>query len=192
MESSEHDIIKVFQDVCTWDKVRRRNWINVASRWLDIYGNKIFERHWTPEDIIKEVITRVLEGKRKYNPQNYKNIDHFIYWTIRSIIDDELGTRRSVIPMEKFIDSEEGGDFKNLYEQKYKTENDFIQKEFEIRQKLEKCYQIILEKDEDAALVLLCWKEGMTTQDIAEYLGIKKSEVEAAKKKIRYTITGKK
>lgn len=191
MESAEHDIIKVFEDVCTWDKVRRRNWINVASRWLDIYGNRIFERHWTPEDTIKEVMARVLEGKRKYDPKKCKNIDQFVYWTIRSIIDDELGTRRSVIPMEKFIDTEDGGDFKNLYEQKHKTEDDYIQKDFEVKEKLEKCYQQLLE-DEEAAIVFLYWKDGMTSQDIADELGMEKSKVEAAKKRIHYKINGSK
>lgn len=189
MESADHELIKAFEDVITWDKKRLKDWISVAAKWLDIYGNKIFERHWTPEDIIKEVMARVLEGKRKYNPEKYKSVDHFMHLTIKSIVDDELKARRSVVPMEKFADSEDGGDFKNLYEQKHKTENDFIQKDFEIQEKLEKCYQQLL-NDDDTALVFLYWKDGMTSQDIADELGIEKSKVEAAKKRIRYKLTG--
>lgn len=189
MESAEHDLIKTFEDVITWDKKRLKDWTSVAAKWLDIYGNKIFERHWTPEDIIKEVITRVLEGKRKYNPNKYKSIDDFIFRTMKSIIFDEVKKRRAVAPMEKFVDTEEGGQYINLYEKEHKTENDFIQKDFEIQEKLEKCYQQLL-NDDDTALVFLYWKDGMTSQDIADELGIEKSKVEAAKKRIRYKLTG--
>ena len=55
-------------------------------KWLELYGKEKYERHWTPEDIIKEVIARVLEGKRNYDPDKYKSVDDFIFKTMKSII----------------------------------------------------------------------------------------------------------
>ena len=192
MESAEYDPIKVFEDVFTRDKKRLKRWMNVASRYLDLYGNKVFERHWTPVDILQEVVTRVLEGNRKYNPEKYKNFDQFIFWTIKSIVYDEVKKRRAVVPSEKYTKTGDGGEFVNLLEQKHKTDGDYIQEDCHYKTEFEKFYQQILDKDDDAALVLLCWKDEMTNQEIASELGMDVSEVEAAKKRIRYTLTGKK
>lgn len=189
MESAEHDLIKVFEDAFTSNKSRLKKWITYAAKLLDIYSNGKYERHWTPEDIIKEVITRVLEGKRKYNPDKYKSVDDFIFKTIRSLVDDEFSSRRTVLPIEKYVDSKDGGEFVNQYEEKHKTENDTIQKNFEIEEKLEECYQRLLENEDDA-LVFLEWKLGSTSKDIADGLGLELSAVESAKKRIRYKLTG--
>lgn len=185
MESAEYDPVKVFEDVFVHDKKRLKRWLGFAAKYLDLYGNKVFERHWTPTDIIQEVVTRILEGKRKYDPDRYKNFDQFVFWTIRSIISKKFKTRKIVVPVESFEDSDNSNKGVNLAEHKYKTEDNFILEDFEFKTKFEKCYQQILDKDEEAALVLLCWKDEMTNQEIAKELGMEISKVEAAKKRIR-------
>jgi RNA polymerase sigma factor (sigma-70 family) len=188
LSSGNKEIIKVFVEAFTKDKSRLKKWAAVAQKYIDLYGKKRFERHWTAEDILKEVITRVLEEKRNYNPEAYKDVDDFIYKTIQSIVWDEFRNRNKVTSSEKYIENDDGGEFVNIYENKHRTENDTIEKDFEIKEQLTTSYNQLLE-DEDAALVFLCWKQGSTSQDIADELGIKLSNVESAKKRIRYKLT---
>ena len=190
MISGNQEIIKVFEEAFTKDKSRLKKWATVAQRYIDFYGKKRFERHWTAEDILKEVITRVLEGKRNYNPEVYKVVDEFIYKTIQSIVWDEFRNRNKVTPAEKYIENDDGGEFVNIYENKHRTENDKIQKDYEIKEQLTTSYNQLLE-DDDAALVFLCWKQGSTSQDIADELGTELSKVESAKKRIRYKLTNR-
>ena len=188
MSSGNQEIIKVFEEAFTKDKSRLEKWTVVAQKYIDYYGKKRFERHWTAEDILKEVVTRVLEGKRNYNPDVYKGADDFIYKTIKSIVEDEFRNRNKVTSTDKFVENDEGGEYVNIYENNYKTEVDTIEKNYEIEEKLTRSYNQLLE-DEDAALVFLCWKQGSTSQDIADELGTELSKVESAKKRIRYKLT---
>ena len=137
------------------------------------------------------MIERIYAGNRNYNEESYKGIDDFIYKTIKSVIEDLFRSRNKVEPSEEYVETDEGGDFRNKFEKKHKTAPDYIQVEFEINEKLDKCYNELLQ-DEDAALVFLEWKKGSTSKDIADELGMELPEVESAKKRIRYKLTNNK
>jgi len=188
LSDGNQEVIKIFIDVMRNDRPRLGKWATVAQKYLDFYGKNKFERHWTADDILQEVIERIFTEKRNYNEKAYKGIDDFIYKTIRSVIEDSFRSRNKVEPSEEYVETDEGGDYKNKFEKKHRTPPDYIQIEFEINEKLEKCYNELLQ-DEDAALVFLEWKKGNTSKDIADELGMKLPDVESAKKRIRYKLT---
>ena len=169
------------------NKDRVKKWVTVADRYLKSYGNGRFERHWTAEDIVNEVITKLLEGDRKIEPGDLHKLDRFIYMDIRSIIDGKFRNRKVVLPPKAMVVSKDGEKEIDLIETHHKTDKDYIILELERSEKLETCYNKLL-KDEDAALVFLEWKLTDKTKDIAESLGITDLEVEKHKKRIRYNL----
>lgn len=189
MDKPNQIIIDAFEEAFTVKKHRLKRWLVVADRYLKFYGNDKFERHWTAEDILNEVITKVLTGERNYNPEKYKGVDDYIFKTIRSIVDNEVGNRRLVCPAEDYGGDDEDGspELVNVIEQVHATEKEQIHKNYIINEKLESSYQKLLE-DEEAALVFLDWQKGLKSNEIAESLGIELEEVELAKKRIRYKL----
>jgi RNA polymerase sigma factor (sigma-70 family) len=188
LSNNNNNPFEIFEYVLKHDKDRLGKWLAVAQRWIDFYGEKKFERHWTAEDIIQEMIIKILGNVRAYDPNNYEDFDKFVYLTIRSIVENKVGSRKKIVPSEKIIQTKDGDEFINKYEKSYKTRPDQIMKDYEINEKLEYCYNKLMD-DTEAALVFLEWKEGNTSKDIAEALGMSIKEVEAAKKRIRYRLT---
>lgn len=190
MTNANQEIIDAFKEAFSTNKKRLERWTAVAQRYLDLYSKNKFERHWEAEDILMELIAKIMEGVRNYNPDKYKNADDFIYKSIRSIIDDELGNKNRVESFDKYegegIDGERT--FTNTVEIRHKTDKDEIHLNYIIKEKLESAYEKLL-GDEDAALVFLEWQKGLTSSEISESLGLELKEVEQAKKRIRYTLT---
>lgn len=190
MTNANQEIIDAFKEAFSTNKKRLERWTAVAQRYLDLYSKNKFERHWEAEDILMELIAKIMEGVRNYNPDKYKNADDFIYKSIRSIIDDELGNKNRVESFDKYegegIDGERT--FTNTVEKRHKTDKDEIHLNYIIKEKLESAYEKLL-GDEDAALVFLDWRKGLTSSEISESLGLELKEVEQAKKRIRYTLT---
>ena len=180
---------KIFEEIelAYGDKERVKKWLVVADRYLKSYNNDKFERHWTAEDIVNEVITKTLENKRKWIPKNVPDLDKFIFMTIRSVVDDKLGNRDKVLPPTEKIYAGDDDKEIDLIENNNKTDKDYILHDIERTEKFEKCYNELLE-DDDCALVFLEWKEGKTSKDIAVSLGISVEEVERIKKRIRYNL----
>jgi RNA polymerase sigma factor (sigma-70 family) len=180
---------KIFEEIKSAykDRKRVRRWLVVADRYLKSYNNDKFERHWTAEDIVNEVITKTLENKRKWIPEKVPDLDKFIFTTIRSVVDDKVGDRNRVLPQKEKVQARRG-DFENdLIEINNKTDKDYILHDIERIEIFEKCYNELLE-DDDCAIVFLEWKEGKTSKDIAVSLGISVEEVERIKKRIRYNL----
>jgi len=169
------------------NKDRVKKWVTVADRYLKSYGNGRFERHWTAEDIVNEVITKILEGVRNIEPSELHKLDKYICLDIRSVIDGKFRSRKIVLPPKRKIANKEGEKEIDLIENNYTTEKDYIQYGLERKENLEKCYKELM-NDEDAALVFLEWKEGKKSQEIADSLGIPVIEVGKIKKRIRYNL----
>jgi RNA polymerase sigma factor (sigma-70 family) len=190
LANANQEIIDAFKEAFSTDKSRLKRWTTVAQRYLNLYGRNKYERHWEAEDILKELIAKIIEGKRNYDPEKYKNADDFIFKSIRSIVDDELRNRNKVKSYDKCTGTNEDGErsYTNILEKRYKTDKDTVHDEYIIEEQLENCYQLLLE-DEEAALVFLEWQKGLKSCEIAESLGLELKEVEQAKKRIRYKLT---
>lgn len=188
MNDENQEVINAYKDAITTNRKRLTKWISVIQKYLDYYGKNRFERHFEPHDILQEMIERVIKGTRKYHQNRYKSVDDFVYKTCWSIIEEKHRNKNRVEPAEKYMQTEDGGDYINKLEKKHITEKDYIQNSVEIEDKLEICYNQLLE-DEEAALVFLYWKEGYTSKDLAEETGLTVAQVESAKKRIRYKLT---
>ena len=180
---------KIFEEIekAYKNKSRIKNWLVVADKYLKSYGNDKFERHWKAEDIVMELIRKMLEGKRVWNTEQCPDLNKFMYMNIRSIVDSKLKNRKRVLPGKVKVRTRYGDKETDLVETNHKTEKDYILQEIEFTEKLESCYEQLL-NDEDCALVFLEWKEDKTSREIAESLGISVGDVERIKKRIRYKI----
>ena len=186
MTSSQSKIFEEIENAYN-DKRRVKKWLAVADRYLKSYGNDIFERHWEGKDIVMELITLLLEDERHYNPDKYKNFDQFVYSSIQSITEGKLKSRQRVLPQKTKVQARHGEQEIDLIEINNKSDKDYILNDIERTEKLEKCYNRLLE-DDDCTLVFLEWKEGNSSKDIAHSLGIAVEEVERIKKRIRYNL----
>lgn len=59
----------------------------VADRYLKYYSRGKFERHWTANDILAELFTKILEGERNWDPEQVPDFNKFILQNIRSIVE---------------------------------------------------------------------------------------------------------
>jgi RNA polymerase sigma factor (sigma-70 family) len=167
-----------------------KGWLVVADRYLKSYTKGIYERHWTAEDIVQELIEKILSGERNWDPETVPEFNKFMYTNIRSIVEGKLKSRQIVETVDDYYPEKEKSRVKKILSPGLKADNPDICNEIEAYDKLEKCYNSLLD-DEDAALVYLYWKEGNTSKEIAESLGINVIEVERLKKRIRYHLTKK-
>jgi len=183
---------KIFEEIenAYKDKSRIKNWLVVADRYLKSYRNDKFERHWRAEDIVMELIGKILDGTRVWDPEKCADLDNFIYMNTRSIVDGKFKNRDKVLPQKVNASTRYGDRETDLIETNHKTDKYYILHEIELKEKLENCYKQ-LSDDDDCAIVFLEWKEGKTTREISESLGITVEEVERIKKRLRYKIKRK-
>jgi DNA-directed RNA polymerase specialized sigma subunit len=103
------------------------------------------------------------------------------------VIDSKFKTRQRVLPQKEKSHISNGDIETDLIEINNKTDKDCILHDIERKEQLERCYKELLE-DDDCALVFLEWKEGKTSKDISDSLGITVEEVERNKKRLRYKL----
>jgi RNA polymerase sigma factor (sigma-70 family) len=167
-----------------------KGWLVVADRYLKFYSKGIYERHWTAEDIVYELIERILAGERKWDSERVPDFNKFMYSNIRSIVAGKLKSRQIVETVDNYYPDVKESRVKKVLPRGLTADNPEIWRDIETYDKIEISYNKLLE-DEDAALVLLYWKEGNTSKKIAESLGISVIEVERIKKRIRYHLKQK-
>lgn len=167
-----------------------KGWLVVADRYLKSYTKGIYERHWTAEDIVQELIEKILSGERNWDPETVPDFNKFMYTNIRSIVEGKLKSRQIVETVDNYYPEKEKSRVKKILPRGLTADNPDIYNEIDNYDKIGKCYDKLLE-DEDAALVFLYWKDGNTSKEIAENLGISVIEVERIKKRIRYHLNQK-
>ncbi len=158
-----------------------KGWLVVADRYLKSYTKGIYERHWTAEDIVQELIEKILSGERNWDPETVPDFNKFMYTNIRSIVEGKLKSRQIVETVANYYPEKEKSRVKKILPRGLTADNPDIYNEIDNYDKIGKCYDKLLE-DEDAALVFLYWKDGNTSKEIAENLGISVIEVERKKK----------
>ncbi len=164
-----------------------KGWLVVADRYLRCYSKGIYERHWTAEDIVQELIEKILFGERNWNPETVPDFNKFVYQCIQSIVEGKLKSRRIVETVDNYYPEKEDSRVKKILPRGLTANNPEICNDINTYDKIEKCYNKLLE-DEDAALVFLEWREDKTSKEIASSLGIEVQEVERIKKRIRYKL----
>lgn len=165
-----------------------KGWLVVADRYLKSYTKGIYERHWTAEDIVQELIEKILSGERNWDPETVPDFNKFVYQNIRSIVGGKLKNRQTVETVANFYPGIEESRVKKVFSSGLVVDNSDVANEIDINDKIEKSYSRIMDDDE-CALVFLEWKENKTSKEIAGSLGIDVADVERIKKRIRYTLT---
>ena len=190
MKNSTELALKEIERAYTTEKIRLKSWLNVAGKYLVCYGQNSFECHLTAEDIVQELITKILEGERNWDPERVPDFDQFIFRNIQSIIEGKLRARNIVESVEVFEPkAKEGKVYKGIREGQYEN-NIYACELIDINDKLERCYNKLSEDDE-CGLVLIEWHAGKTSIEIADSLGLEVHEVENIKKRIRYKLNKK-
>lgn len=190
MSSSYYSAIEKIELALTVKKNHFKKWLVVADRYLKYYSNGKYERHLTAEDVVQELITKILEGKRNWNPEKQPDFDQFMFLNIRSIVEGKFRARNKVESVEDFYPDNSETGVKHNFNKNLIAENEDPADAIDRNDKIEECYNEILD-DEDAALVFLEWKKGKTSRQIAEELGMEVAEVERCKKRIIYKLNKK-
>lgn len=187
MKSSLELAISEIENAFTCNKNRSKSWINVAGKYLKLYSNDKFENHYQPNDIVMELINKILSGERNWDPDRVPDFDQFIYLNIRSIVEGKFRVRNLVESVEVFEPAAKNGKvYKGLQEGQYEKEPHYEQL-IDVDDKLTKCYDI-LSSDEECGIVFLEMLNGSTSIQIAEYIGADVAEVEKIKKRIKYKL----
>ena len=96
MDNSIEKAIKEIETAFRNEQQRSKSWINVAGKYLKFYGSNGFENHYTAEDIVMELINKLLNGERNWDIEKVPDFDHFMYQNIQSIVEGKLRSRKIV------------------------------------------------------------------------------------------------
>ena len=77
-------------------RIHFKAWLVVADRYLKYYTKGMYERHWTAEDIVSELIDKILHNERIWDPKRVPDFNKFIFQNIRSIVEGKLRVRSVV------------------------------------------------------------------------------------------------
>lgn len=115
------------------------------------------------EDFVQEAITKVIEGKRKWDPQKNPNFIKFLLGVISSIINNH--TRKLISKSHSDIEAKTEIDFWNNI-----LSVDRIVERLELKELEEYIYNQLEEDDEELALLLMYQLDGYEPQDLHEML----------------------
>lgn len=148
----------------------------------------------TPEDAVNETIRLVLDGTRKWDNEKHSNIENYLKWNIRSVIDHSFDTVDSTqtarYPEDdkgnEYIPSPEHSEINDFTESiRTQTPEEIILSEKEFTEFNAKILAGFVEYPEIEDLIL-CIIEGVSKpQEIAKELKIPVSEVNNRKKRLR-------
>lgn len=184
-ETSKEEILEKFKVARERDDHLR--WRLYAERLLRISNGR--ETALTGEDIISEVLDRILTGDRKFRDDI--NLDQYVMMTIKSIVNNETKKNEKNISENYSKESGENDDMNSIIDT---TTKKTFTKPNEKLESTEFFNRIMnaMRKDDDAQLVLLEMKDGnLKTCEIAESLGITPEGVTNIKKRIKRRVDRK-
>ena len=142
-----------------------------------------------PQDVASEAIIRVIEGKRKDNKQAYPDFMIFLRSVVDSIISNMLNLveHKKEQPLPYRTNDFDQTKVFDLEDKKLSPIHNLINKE--IVEKVEAVLMRTFSGDNVVCDILECLKAGITRpSEIAEYLEVKTSDVNNAKKRLRRAI----
>jgi RNA polymerase sigma factor (sigma-70 family) len=184
MEDNRYVFQNIINDILQNDKELYGKWRDFASYLLErnFYGKGA--RHIKPEDIVNEVIAKVLTGKRKWDKKKVPNINTFMTMHIKSIISNLQKTESYFINFRDFNDDD---DFiEEHIGSIHHTQHGRIEHEYEMREAMSLWYDIFEKAGDIECLKVLEWlRFEYKNYEIAEELNIETKQVENIKKRIR-------
>lgn len=187
MNSPINLAIKEIEDAFSIQLKRSKSWINVADKYLKFYRTNGSENHYTSEDIVMELIDKILSGERNWDPERVPDFDQYMFQNIQSLVEGKFRKRKVVESVESFEPvAKTNKTFKGLLPGQYVEDHD-VGDLIDINERLEKCYNDLCDDDE-CGVVFLEMLKGKSSIEIAEYLYSDVAEIERIKKRIRYKL----
>jgi RNA polymerase sigma factor (sigma-70 family) len=181
-EEENEKKIKVFQNAFNDPSKPYEAWLEHADRLIKIKLNGRASQPYKAEDIINEIIEKVIDGKRSWDMDRVPDINKFMFMQILSVVDNKYKKEKNLISSEVYNSEDESFYYRDDYTSILNL--DEIYKRQDIMEAFSRCYNE-LETDTEMGLVFLAWKEGKESKEIAEEFGLTVKQVEAIKQKIR-------
>ena len=181
-EEEKERKIKAFQNAFSDPAKPYEGWLAQADRLIKIKLNGRASQPNKAEDIVYEIIEKVIDGVRAWDMKRVPDINKFMYMQIRSVVDNKFNKEKKLVSSDAY--NRENDSFYTINNIPNNLELDEIYKQQDIMEAFARCYNEI-EKDTEMGLVFLAWKDGKESREIAEEFGLTVKEVEAIKQKIR-------
>ena len=169
MKNTEERIVDAFAKAV--DSVDCLSWLRRAERSLSLRKDGK-EKHVEAQDIVYEIITKTIEGQRKWDIDNVP-LNKYMYRQIRSEISNIRKRERKITRV--CLDyTKPGSPARKIYNG-YSTVREKTCDDFEWDEFLEECYRVNA-GDEECRQFLKYLLEGRTLPDIFDLLGIEEEK----------------
>jgi hypothetical protein len=180
-------IIEIFEKVLTENEACFNRWVKFADGLMKLmfHGNKA--RHYDPKDVVREVILKIMEGKRKWDRKKVPDLDKFVKKNIQSFISNLRVTEKIHVNIDCYTDCEENEiDVREIIHcvtlEEIELSYDLIEQLGSFIERLKQ------DKEFDCLTVLDLLAAGYKNQEISELLNMSTREVVNIKRKIRYKL----
>jgi len=181
-EEEKERKIKAFQNAFSDPCAPYNEWLAHADKLIGLKLNGRASQPYKAEDIVNEIIEKVIDGVRTWDMDRVTDINKFMYMQILSVVDNKFNKEKKLVASDAY--NREDDSFYTINNIPNNPELDEIYKQQDIMEAFARCYNEI-EKDTEMGLVFLSWKDGKESREIAEEFGLTVKEVEAIKQKIR-------
>jgi len=181
-EEEKERKIKAFQNAFSDRSEPYNEWLAHADKLIKIKLNGRASQPYKADDIVNEIIEKVIDGVRTWDMDRVPDINKFMYMQILSIVDNKCQKEKKLVSSEVY--DKEDDSFYVTRDVISKLDLDEIYKHQDIMEAFTRCYNEI-EKDTEMGVVFLSWKDGKESREIAEEFGLAINQVEAIKQKIR-------
>jgi len=181
-EEEKERKIKAFQDAFSDPAKPYEEWLEHADKLIKIKLDGRASQPYKAEDIVNEIIVKVIDSVRAWDMDRVPDINKFMYMQILSVVDNKFQKEKRLVSSERY--NKEDDSFYVTRDLISNLDLDEIYKQQDIIETLTRCYNEI-EKDTELGVVFLSWGEDNKSQEIAEEFGLTVKEVEAIKQKIR-------
>ena len=177
-------IIQKFEKIFTNRSECYDIWLKVASDTLNKYFHGKRGRAYKAEDVVQEVILKIIEGVRKWDFKEYPNLTQFMIWNIKSFI-------HSLYKKEKYHNyfediSDYNNDSSNTIILPAFISPEDIELNYELMEKIKIFYERLeAEKEFECLKVIDYMRLEYKNSEVAKRLNIKPSEVVNIKKRIK-------
>ena len=181
MEKEFQEIADLFEGELKSKNGNLEIWLAYTHKLLKLYLNGGAEKLYEPQDVIHEIITRTLEGTRKWDREKVPCLNTYMAMQIKSVVWNIAKKEKRMIPGSSIAGDELSE--AEFWDSKQHLTLEEIESNADTKELLEKCYEI-LEEDTECSLVFIEMTAGNKNEEIAKKLGIKTSDVTNIKKRL--------
>lgn len=177
-------IIKKFTEVILHNPKLLNKWVKYAERLLTKYFNGKGARHFKPKDVVYEILIKLIEGKRKWDMKKVPEIDKLMCMLIKSFVYNLYSKEKKFINFGNFHKDDE--EKINMLEAQNCISLEKIEKEYDMREAMKLCYEIMEEDgDQNCLKVMELLRYEYKNPEIGDKLNLPTREVENIMRRLR-------